>query len=99
MHNWFKDFGNVKWEDTNGWFLPSAAVSRSVYNGDTLSSFLVCERISVHLIVLREGLTIKFIWVGRWGIHYGQTRIQPLRFGTEGFLMDSFICYQDKAFL
>ena len=25
--------------------------------------------------------------------HYGQHRIQPLRLGTKGFSMDSFICY------
>ena len=32
------------------------------------------------------------------GVHYGKNRIQPLRFGTKGFLMDSLICYQE-AFL
>ena len=31
--------------------------------------------------------------------HYGQTRIQPMRLGTKGFLIDSFLCKQDKTFL
>ena len=30
--------------------------------------------------------------------HYGQNRFKPLRFGTKGFSIDSFICYQDKTF-
>ena len=33
------------------------------------------------------------------GVHYGPNRIQPLRFGTKGFLMDSFIFYQEALFL
>ena len=31
--------------------------------------------------------------------HYGQTKIQPMRLGTKGFLIDSFVCKQDKNFL
>ena len=31
--------------------------------------------------------------------HYGQTRIQPMRLDTKGFLIDSFLCKQDKTFL
>ena len=30
--------------------------------------------------------------------HYGQTRIQPMRLDTKGFLIDSFLCKQDKIF-
>ena len=30
--------------------------------------------------------------------HYGQTRIQPMRLDTKGFLIDSFLCKRDKTF-
>ena len=30
--------------------------------------------------------------------HYGQTRIQRMRLGTKGFLIDSFLCKRDKSY-
>ena len=37
-------------------------------------------------------------WPGAGAGHYGQARIQPLRFDTKGLLMDLFICDRDKTF-
>ena len=48
--------------------------------------------IRMWLLVFRKGLLVGWRLLVRDEDHCGQNRIQPMRFDTKGFLVDSFIC-------
>ena len=64
------------------------------------------EKTSNFAIALKYELLIrKYFFFGQTnyrclqkGSHYGQTRIQPMRLDTKGFLIDSYLSKQDRIF-